>query len=302
MNSLLAEEEFASSNQKPSLEKVEHSFGRSFSYMRFNDSAPNNDPLWHYHPEVELVFVEKGNGKRHIGNHISYYTDGDLVMIGSNLPHYGFTDRLTARNRENIIQFHPDIIQQAFDKVPEMRKVSELISQSQHGLSYYGKTKEKVGELTNNMAIQSHFDQFLSLLSILHLLTQSKEYHLLNATKMTVQASLQDHVRIKVVFNHVINQFHTNVPLEEAASMINMTVPSFCRYFKKQTSKTFTQFVNEYRITHACKLLSETSRAISDICFECGFNNFAHFNKQFKKVTGQNPTTYRAEFKQVIAL
>ncbi len=301
MNSLLAEEEFAFVNHKPSLEKVEHSFGRSFTFMRFNDMQPNNDPVWHYHPEIELVFVEQGNGKRHIGNHISYYTDGDLVMIGSNLPHYGFTDRLTVRNRENIIQFHPDIIQQAFDKVPELRKISQLVNLSQHGLSFYGETKKKVGELTNKMAIQSHFEQFISLLSILNILASSDEYHQLNASKMTVQASLQDHVRIKVVFSHVIDNFQANIPLEKVASLINMTVPSFCRYFKKQTGKTFTQFVNEYRITHACKLLSETSRPISDICFECGFNNFAHFNKQFKKITAQNPSNYRAEFKQVVS-
>jgi len=299
---ILAEEEFSSLIQKPSLEKVEYSFGRSLSFMRFNDSEPNSEPLWHYHPEIELVYVDRGNGKRHIGNHISYYTSGDLIMIGSNVPHYGFTDRFTSRNRENVIQFHPDVFQNLTLDLPELSKISEIINRSQHGVSFHGATKEKVGRITDSMAIQGDFEQLLSLIRILNILTLSEEYNLLNASKVTVKSSLQDHVRIKVVFNYVMERFQVDITLKEVSALTNMTIPSFCRFFKKQTAKTFTQFVNEVRITHACKLLSETSRAISDICFECGFNNFAHFNNQFKKVTSQNPTEYRASFKQVLSM
>ncbi|MEL6123244.1 MAG: helix-turn-helix domain-containing protein, partial [Bacteroidota bacterium] len=93
---------------------------------------------------------------------------------------------------------------------------------------------------------------------------------------------------------------YSEIPLSEIAEEASMTVPSFCRYFKKQSGKTFTQFVNEFRVIHACKLLSETGRSISDICFDCGFNNFSHFNKQFKDITGKNPTAYRGEFREVI--
>lgn len=301
MNTILAEEEFALVPQKPQLEKVDPSFGRSLSFMRFNDTAPNNDPVWHYHPEIELVYVESGNGKRHVGNHISYYTAGDLVMIGSNLPHFGFTDRLTSKNRENIIQFHPKILDNALVDIPELSKIPDLLKRSQHGLSFYGKTKKNAGEITNEMTVQGPFDQFLSFLKLLNLLAESSEYNLLNAGQLTLQASLQDHVRIKIIFNYVMEHFQVDITLKEVAAIVSMTIPSFCRYFKKQTGKTFTQFVNEFRITHACKLLSETSRPISDICFACGFNNFAHFNKQFKKITKQNPSQYRSLFKQVIS-
>ena len=81
----------------------------------------------------------------------------------------------------------------------------------------------------------------------------------------------------------------TAIPLEEIADKVSMTVPSFCRYFKKMTSKTFIQFVNEYRLVHASKLLAEQNMSITEVCFACGFNNFSHFNKSFKSFTGQNP-------------
>ena len=166
---------------------------------------------------------------------------------------------------------------------------------------FLDKQKKDAGQITNQMTLQGPFDQFLSFLKLLHVLAESREYSLLNAGHLTLQASLQDHVRIKVIFNYVMKNFQVDIALIDIAEIVNMTIPSFCRYFKKQTGKTFTQFVNEFRITHACKLLSETSRQISDICFECGFNNFAHFNKRFKKNTGQNPSQYRSLFKQVIS-
>ena len=300
MSSLLAEEEFASVASKPELERVQPGFGRSIFFRKYNTEKPNQGPGWHYHPEIELVYIARGNGKRHIGNHISYYTSGDLILIGPNLPHYGFTDRFSSANEEVVIQFEGEKFLPLLGHLNELRPIRELLKRSQHGLTFHGKTKKKIGEITEKMVVQSDFDRLLSLFQILNILSGSKEYHTLNVNSPTLQTTLQDHVRIKVVFNHVIEHFHSDIPLEEISKLINMTPPSFCRYFKKQTGKTFTHFVNEFRITHACKLLSETSRQIADICFECGYNNFAHFNNQFKKITGQTPSEYRAAFKMMI--
>lgn len=299
---MIAEEEFASAPTSPALHKQDVLYGQSFKYFRFNDSAPDSAPIWHYHPEVELVYIERGNGKRHIGNHISYYSDGDLILIGPNLPHYGFADRLTAKSRENVIHFDQDALSKAALHLPEMSKISDLLLQSKHGITFSGKTKNEVGALTNKMAIQSHFDQFLTLLKILQLLSFSEDAQLLNAKNTTIKTSVQDQSRIKVVFKYVMDNFQDTISLDEVSALATMTTPSFCRFLKKQTGKTFTQLLNEVRITHACKLLSETNRSVGEICFDCGYNNFANFNKQFKKITGQNPTKYRSDFKQVITI
>ena len=106
--------------------------------------------------------------------------------------------------------------------------------------------------------------------------------------------------RINIVFNHVRNNFKEEVTLPEIANKAGMTVPSFCRYFKKITNKTFIQFVNEYRLVHASKLLAEQPMSITDVCFESGFNNFSHFNKSFKAFTGQNPSEFRNRLKKVL--
>jgi AraC-like DNA-binding protein len=222
-----------------------------------------------------------------------------LLLIGQNLPHYGFANRLTKRNVEAVLQFSPDFLGDT-TRIPELKAIGELMSRSKYGISFRGSTKKKVGALLDKMSIQGAFERMLTTIEILHLMATSKEYSLLNVSEIAITASKQDMDRIREVYDHVRANFQEDIPISEVAKLISMTEPSFCRYFKKQTGNTFTQFVNEFRVIHACKLLSETSRTIADICYECGFNNFSHFNKKFKTITAKSPREYRDEFKQVI--
>ena len=286
---------------KPAFEKIQPSFGSSIHFKRFTDERPNGIANWHYHPEIELVYIAHGNGKRHIGNHISYYTKGDLILIGPDVPHFGFTDRLTQGNTEVVLQFKKEFLGDAFSNVSELRRINDLLNLSLHGLSFRGKTKDKVGHMLDEMVIMSHFDKLLQTIRVLHVMAESEEYEILNASKVTIEASQIDKERIMMIHAYVRENYKQSIALQDMSDLVNMTVPSFCRYFKKQTGKTFTQYVNEFKIIDACKLLSETSRTIADICYECGFNNFSHFNKQFKIVTGKSPTEYRSEFKKVIS-
>jgi len=297
---MIAEEEFSRQPQKPQLKRINTDFGQSVAFKAFSENSDNSSPIWHYHPEIELVYVDRGQGKRHIGHHMSYYTSGDLVLIGSMVPHYGYKERLTDHAREHVIQFLPEVITQGLGALPEFEDIILLLDKAQHGMIFTGKTKEKVGEITSQMTVQNSFEKLLSLITILKLLAKSEDFEMLNVSKMTVKAKLQDHVKIEVVYNFVLEHFRREISLLEVSTFVNMAASSFSRFFKKQTGKTFTTFVNEVRITHACKLLSETSRQIADICFDCGYNNFAHFNKQFKKVTGQNPTQYRSAFRPLV--
>ena len=282
------------------LEQIQPSFGSSISYRRFSHTQPNSEASWHYHPEIELVYIERGSGKRHVGNHISYYKHGDLLLIGSNVPHYGFTERFTERNVEVILQFKPDFLGAQMADVVEMGKIADLLDRAQHGLSFSGAARRKVGVFLNAMSVMNQFDRMLSTLQILDVLSRSEDYDILNVSKVTLQAQQQDAGRMKLIYRHVRLNFQQEITLQEMAELTHMTVPSFCRYFKQKTGRTFTQFVNEFKVIHACKLLSETGYSIANICFECGFNNFSHFNKQFKSVTGESPSAYRAQFKQVI--
>ena len=285
---------------KPAFEAIEPNFGHSFLYQKFDSTRKNSDNLWHYHPEIELVYVNGGSGKRRIGSHISYYTEGDLILIGSNLPHCGFTDKFTGNKNEIVVQMTSDFLGKTFFNIPEMKKIQNLFEVAKDGIAFYGDSKQMLGAKMENLEYLTDFERILSILSILNELAITNEFKVLNAEGFSLETEVKDNDRINLIFNHVKNNFQEDIPLIEIADMVSMTVPSFCRYFKKITNKTFVQFVNERRLVHASKLLTEEHMSITEVCFECGFNNFSHFNKSFKAFAGQNPSEYRKQLKTVL--
>ncbi len=287
---------------KPTLEKIEPGFGSSFSLRTYYGNAQNkNYSFWHYHPEIELVYVNGGTGKRQIGSHISYYRNGDLILIGSNLPHCAFTDSLTGHECETVLQLRPDFLGESFFDITEMRSLKNLFERAKKGIVFHGETKRSIGKKVEELKEKDPFNRLISLLEIFKMLEQTDNYTILNAQGFILETELQDNDRINVIFNFVKEEFQRAISLEEISNKVNMTTPAFCRYFKKITGKTFTQFVNEYRLAHAAKLLHEKQISITDVCFESGFNNFSHFNKQFKKYTGKSPSTYRNELRFMVS-
>ncbi len=287
--------------QKPKFEAIAPTFGNSYTYQKFDESKLNKNYEWHYHPEIELVYVNGGSGKRQVGSHVSYYTNGELILIGSNLPHCGLTDRLTGNTNETVIQMKLDFLGNDFFNIPEMKKIQSLFEMANGGITFSGKTKIKIGEKLEVLEYQTDFQRLLSILNILNELANSKEIKFLNAEGFSLESDVKDNDRINVIFNYVKNNFKEEITLDEMSNIVSMTIPSFCRYFKKITNKTFVQFVNEYRLVHASKLLAEKPMSITEVCFECGFNNFSHFNKSFKAFTGQNPSEYRNQLKAIIS-
>ena len=285
---------------KAVFEKVPTRFGNSFSLRRYADPLRDKAPFWHYHPELEIVYVNGGSGKRHIGNHLSYFEDGDLVLIGSNLPHSGFTNRLTGNESEVVVQMYNDFLGGDFLKKPELGPIYQLFERSKMGLSFYGKTKEEVGRRLDTLHELEGFARLMEFLSILNIMATSDEYDILNADGFAFELQAQDNDRMSLVYQFIREKFQQTISLDEIATEANMTVPAFCRYFKKQTSKTFTKFVNEYRVVHACKLLSEDKGSIADISYESGFKNISNFNKAFKEITGKSPSAFRKDIKKIV--
>lgn len=285
---------------KPSFEVVEPSFGSSFYYSKYVENENNKAHLWHYHPEIEMVFVNGGAGKRQIGSHVSYYTEGDLILIGSNLPHCGFTDTHTGNKNETVIQMKPDFLGNGFMTLQEAKWIGELFDKAKGGIAFGEQTKKEVGKLIEDMEFQQPFNKLLTLLGVLKALETTKDFKILNASGFSIETQIQDNDRINMIFNYVKDHFQEQISLEDIAEMSAMTVPSFCRYFKKITKKTFTRFVNEYRVVHASKLLSEKHMGITAISYESGFNNFSHFNKIFHEFTGKSASEYRNELKSII--
>jgi len=285
---------------KPYLEKIKPEFGSSFSLKRFTQEQGAVKPFWHFHPEYEVVYVSNGRGKRHIANHISYYEDGDLIMLGPNLPHLAFSEELSESHTEIVVQIQPEAMGNSFWMLPEMTEVRALFERANHGLVFSGETKADAGKQLSAMMDMEPLDRLLGLLSLLQLLARSSECRSLQARGFAFPVDAKHYERVEQVFEYVTNHFQHAISLEEAARQANLTVPAFCRFFKKLTGKTFVQFVNEIRISHACSLLARGEMGIAGISYESGFNNLSHFNKQFRQIAGISPREYRSKFVRVI--
>lgn len=286
--------------KKPTLEKITPNFGSSLLVKKHEEFLKTNIPFWHFHPEIELVYVNKGKGKRHIGNHLSYFNNSQLVLIGSNLPHIGYIDRLTTNGSETLIQFLPDFLGKDFFKIPEMAAIDALFERAKKGIRFNVDIKQRIGAKIEKLVDLEGAKRITSFIEILNDLATTDDYTLLNANGYAFESAHQDSDKIEMVYKHINKNFKEHISLEEIAGLVSMTVPAFCRYFKKTTGKTFTKLVNEYRVVHATKLLAESNMSITDVSFECGFNNFSHFNKLFKEFTGKSASIYRSEMKDLI--
>ncbi len=285
---------------KPSLEKINPTYGSSITVRKFSEPCRNKLPEWHFHPEMELVYVNGGGGKRHIGNHLSYFQNGELIFIGANLPHQGFTDRLSGNRSETVVQMKEDFLGEHFFQIPEMALIKGLFERAKMGLSFHGKTKKTLGAKIERLMEYDAYDRLLKLLAILKALAISQEYQILNAQGFVMEINMQDNDKMNIIYDYVREHFKQVITLKEISDLVSLTEPAFCRYFKKISGKTFTLFVNEYRLVHASKLLAEQPSSITEICYRSGFNNFSHFNKQFKKFTGKSPSDYRKQVKRLV--
>ena len=286
--------------KKATLKKITPSFGSSLLVKKHKEFLKLEKPYWHFHPEIELVYVNKGKGKRHIGNHISYFNNSQLVLIGANLPHIGYMDRLTTNGSETLIQFKPEFLGEQFFKIPEMASVNNLFERAKNGIRFNIEIKNRIGAQIEELIELEGANRIIGFLEILKELAITKDYTLLNADGFAFETIAQDSDKIEMVYNYIHEHYQEHIALDEISDVVSMTVPAFCRYFKKATGKTFTKLVNEYRVVHATKLLTESKISIADVSFECGFNNFSHFNKLFKEFTGKSASKYRNEVKSLV--
>tara|TARA_X000000950_G_C13719928_1_gene579789 strand:+ start:29 stop:889 length:861 start_codon:yes stop_codon:yes gene_type:complete len=274
----------------PNYESITSDVSHSFTLKVFNQEHPNSANLnWHYHPEIELVYIDKGTGKRGVGTHLSNYTNGDLIMIGSNLHHSGFTENFEDGKTEVVVQFLPDFIGTALSKAPEFQSIIKLFDNSKCGLSFPESVKNRVGDALLGLQYETSFERILTLLRVLKNLAAQKPVFLNNSNL----EELNNNNELKRLFNFVKYNFQSELNLKLASEKVGMTIPAFCRYFKKNTGKTFIQFVNEYRINHAAKLLIETDLDIQSICYDSGFNNFSNFSRFFKLHHKLTPKNFR---------
>lgn len=267
--------------------------GSSFKLIHLKE-AEISGMHWHYHPEYELVYIPVGSGRRHIGQHIGRFEEGELVFIGPNVPHLSFSYGRQGPFEQIVLQLRADFLGDDFLQRPELESIQHLFARSHQGLTFGPETKAAVGPALQRLLTEPAFGRLLTLLQVLQQLAEAPDTVILQAGSAGLGVRGREQERLSRIYQYIQQHFNRALEVEELASLAHLSVPAFCRYFKKMTGMTLTNFVQEYRISHACRLLLEDA-PITEVSYASGFNNLSHFNKTFLKLTGLSPSAYRKQ-------
>lgn len=285
---------------KPKLLKVSLQPRQSFSVR--HDVVPYFYKELHFHPEMELVYIQKGSGTQFIGNHIQSFKAGDMILVGQDIPHLWKCDEQYCKGNPKlkaeatVIHFLPCALGEHFFDLPENQNLQKLFAKAKQGISIHRKTKHQVAVLLQKLLESAGTQKIILFLEILNLLSESSDLQLINKKKMPLLPVDKDPDRMNDIVQHILSNFYKDISLKDIASVANLTPNSFCRYFKLRANKTYSSFLTEVRINHACKQLSETEKPVSEICYDSGFNNFSNFNRYFKQIVGFTPNQYRKKY------
>jgi len=252
----------------------------------------------HSHKNFELNYITSGSGKRIVGNNISSFSKGDLVLLGPDTPHcWDILEPEADTPPECIVtHFYENIIKSDFFNIPELEHVVDLLKNSGSGILFKGKKTEKVGLVLKRMVSLNGLELYIELLKVFHLLLGIEDREYLSLPSSFPAPYEKDQNHINKIYEYVFKNIISGIKLKEAASLVYMEPGSFCRYFKKKTNRTFMDYVKSVRIGIASKLLAETDKQITQICYECGYNNLANFNHYFKLIMKKTPSEYRKDF------
>jgi AraC-like DNA-binding protein len=257
---------------------------------------------WHFHPEHQLTLVLKSRGYRVVGDSLAPLASGDLVLVGSNLPHVWHQDDSAGRSAQAVhaivIRFLDSFLGDHFLQRPELEPVRLLLRRAARGLQITGRTRDQVAERVMALAENRGLTRVIDLLTVLNLLAGSRDVKPLSSARFVPELKGSDQGRMKKVFRYIHANLTEEIDRDEAAARASLSPGAFSRFFKTRTGKTLPQYVNELRIGRACSMLAEADVKIADLALDCGFGNLANFNRQFQRVTGMSPTAYRREFQQ----
>lgn len=287
---------------KPKLLKVSTDAETSFSVR--HETMPSNHNKWHYHQEVELVYFKKGCGTQFIGDHISRFMSGDLVLVGANLPHYWrFDDHYVDPYSDTpaditVLHFSENFWGDGFLQLAENKVIKLMLEKARRGLVIADQHKTVVTNLLEQLLLNEGNNKVILLLKTLMAVSNCKQVKTLSSIGFKHDYKQEENDRINAIYEYSLANFKGRIQLDEIAEIAHICPNSFCRYFKSRTKKTYSQFLIEIKVGNACKLLIENKLSIKQLCLESGFNSFSSFHKYFKKITGKSPAMYKNEFIQ----
>ena len=262
----------------------------------------------HYHSTIELTLIIQGEGTRIAGDHIEFFQNDDLILLGANLPHQWKDDlkkmsTLPLPNSKAIvIHFNENCLGEEFFKTPESLKIQLLLQKAKRGLKISGKTHQLISKQMHLLLDQTGFTKILTLLKILNVLSESQDLTPLASISYRIKNKESEIEKLDKIYEYVLDNLHRKITLSEMATKFYMSRTGFCRYFKTHTQKTFSRFVLEARISIACNLLQKNVLSVSQVAYESGFNQLSFFNREFKFLKGTTPLKYRKKILQKVPL
>lgn len=261
--------------------------------------------LLHYHPELELHYMIRGEGIRIIGDNVSHFNAGEVILLGENLPH-AWREREFVENAETdeyqieavVIQFTPTCLGKEFFTLPEAYLIPRLFELAKKGLLITGHTADKIRDLMLTMVKCGKFEKIITLLKIVQVLSESEEMIPIAKAYAFQKPNEFETDRLNTIIAYTLSNYNKEISLDEVAALCNYSYTSFCRYFKSITQKTYFDFLTEVRISHACRMIIEDKFSLSYVCYECGFNNVSNFYRHFKKIMSMTPLEYKNKYKK----
>lgn len=287
---------------KPFKEIINYPVDNSFVVKYEN--LPHFRFPWHFHEEYEIVYIIKSYGKKFVGDSVEDFSPNDLSIFGSNLPHFYMSDPSFYGEDPNlrvnaiVIQFPANYLHYSQLQRAEFCSVKNLLESASSGLTFSEQPSEDAGKLLHEIYQARGIERHLLFVKLLDCLGTSKSRTIASPDYVNLINDQKD-PRMANIYRFATRNYNRKINLEEAASVAGMNVTAFCRYFRKKSGKTFTHFINEQRISYACKLLKHGNRTIADISDEVGFNNLSNFNRQFKNISGKSPSEYREFFRDI---
>lgn len=271
------------------------------SFLIKYDDFPHFTVPWHFHNEFEIVYIIKSYGKKFVGDLVEEFAPGDLSVYGSRLPHFYMNDPAFYRGDPELVvnaivlQFPPAYFPQSQLLRPEFGSVKKLLNSASSGLRFSVEPSATGGKILQEMLRTRGMERHLLFVKLIDYLGNSEAQTMATRGYTNAMDDMGE-PRMSKIYEFITRHYNRKITLEEAASVAAMNPTAFCRYFRQKTGKTFAQFVNELRISYACKFLSHGNLTVAHIGDEAGFRNLSNFNRQFKNFIGKSPTEYRELF------
>ncbi|WP_299442152.1 AraC family transcriptional regulator [uncultured Aquimarina sp.] len=280
---------------KPSYEPIYLEQSKSLKIESYTKDSLCNEVNWHLHPEYEIVFVRNGNGLVQVASSTENYEDGLLIFLEPNMPHMPFGNKDLKDNVEVVIQFNESFITEKLKLFPEFSSILEFIRKSSKGCIFSKEVKEELSDSFLKLSNQNNTEKLLNFIHILYHLSISKGKKPIVKSHHHLEIDKTSLPRISKVFDYVNKNYAKKIQSEMIAEQLGLTPNSFCRIFKSSTNKSFISFLNEFRIKKAQEHFENKNTSISEVLYQCGFNDPSYFCRQFKKYTGVSPSNYIKE-------